>query len=125
VRKSSLVKYDKIASFRKVGVDNSPDYAIKEKTRVVGPWEAGDKPLKRNDEKDWEEIKQNAIEGKFDKIPGDVYVRNFTNLQRIHSANLPKYEHHETRGYWLVGIPGTGKTHFARENFGNDLFVKA
>jgi len=38
VRKSTLIKFDKIASFTKVGVDNSPDYAIKENTRVVGPW---------------------------------------------------------------------------------------
>jgi len=119
------VKFDKIASFRKVGIDNRPDYAIKEESRVVGPWEAGEKPLKRNDKDDWEEIKSNAVSGNLDNIPGDVYVRYFSNLQRIHSANLPKYEHHECRGYWFVGPPGTGKTHHARTVFGDDVYIKA
>lgn len=124
VRKAALIKFDKIASFTKVGVDNAPDYAIKEETRVVGPWEAGEKPLKRNDKHDWEEIKSNAASGKLDEIPADVYVRHFTNLQRIHAANLPSYEHHTTRGFWFVGPPGTGKTHYARTNFGDDIYIK-
>lgn len=80
VRKSALCKFDPKADFTKVGKDNRPDYAIKPETRVFGPWEAGVKPLKRNDKDDWEEIKRNAIEGKLHDIPAEVYCRHFTNL---------------------------------------------
>lgn len=87
------MKLDNKASYTKVGKDNSPDYAVKERTRVEGPWEAGKKPMKRNDPSDWEEVKQSAIEGNFEAIPADIYVRHFSNLQRIHSANLPQFQH--------------------------------
>lgn len=72
-----------------MGVDNSPDYAIKERTRVCGPWEAGKKPIARNEKAGWDEIRQHAVEGNLESVPSDVYVRYFNNLQRIHSANLP------------------------------------
>jgi len=74
------VKFDKIASYRKVGTDNNPDYAIKEATRVVGPWEAGEKPVRRNNAEDWEEVKQNAIDGKLDKSPAEIYIKHFSNV---------------------------------------------
>lgn len=59
-------------------------------------------------------------------MPADVYVRYFTNLQRIHAANLPTYNHEAgTRGTWVVGPPGTGKTHYARTHYGEDVYIKA
>jgi len=72
---------DKKCHYEKVSKDNGASaYCLKEETRVAGPWEFGEKPLKRNDTKDWEEIKQNAVEGKLDNIPADIYIRHFSNL---------------------------------------------
>ena len=51
-------------------------YVWKQDTRVEGTqFEFGAKPMRRNDEKDWEKIKESAKSGNFDAIPGDVYVR--------------------------------------------------
>lgn len=56
---SKLQKIDHTAHYEKVKIDNgASNYCMKEDTRVDGPWEMGTKPLKRNDKKDWEEIKQ-------------------------------------------------------------------
>lgn len=34
------------------------------------------------------------------------------------------YTHHECRGIWLWGPPGTGKTTHARLNYGDDIYIK-
>jgi hypothetical protein len=31
----------------------------------------------------------------------------------------------DVRGLWIVGPPGTGKSHYARKTFGDDLYLKA
>lgn len=49
VRLAQLKKHDGKAHFERVGKDNgASSYAMKEDTRVEGPWEFGLKPAKRN-----------------------------------------------------------------------------
>jgi len=80
-RLSYLKKYCPRSHFEVVKVNNGAHtYCMKEDTRLEGPYEFGEKPLQRNNKTDWEEIKQNAIDGKLDKIPADVYIRHFSNL---------------------------------------------
>jgi len=54
------------------------DYVWKEETRVEGTqFELGQKPLKRNCSKDWEQIRTDAIAGQLMAIPADVYIRSY------------------------------------------------
>lgn len=82
VRCSHLTKVDKKIHCEKVKVNNGADtYCMKEDTRLEGPWEFGEKPLKRNDKKDWEEIKEKAKAGKLDDLPADIYVQHYRTLK--------------------------------------------
>lgn len=111
--------------FTPVSRDNgASDYCLKQETRVAGPWEFGTKPVRRNSKADWEEVKENAKKGDFEAIPADIYIRYHSNLHKIHVENIRPTSHTRTRGIWLWGPPGTGKTHYARTNFGDDVYVK-
>lgn len=84
VRLSSLKKCCPHSHFKVVRKDNgASDYCLKEETRVDGPWEFGTKPLKRNDAKDWEEIRENAKKGDIDAVPADVFIRHYHTLRAI------------------------------------------
>lgn len=77
-RLSYLKKYCARSHFEVVKFNNGADkYCMKEDTRVEGPWEFGEKPVRRNDGHDWEEIKQSAINGEIDKVPGDIYIKHY------------------------------------------------
>ena len=57
-RISKMKKHCKVAHFETVKVNNGADrYCMKEETRVLGPWEFGQKPVQRNSKTDWEEVK--------------------------------------------------------------------
>ena len=78
------------------------------------------KPLKRNDKTDWEEIKENAKKGNLDAVPADVYVRHYHTLRaiakdhaRIEARTSPK------SCFWVWGKPGTGKTRAATLTYPN------
>lgn len=54
IRPSKIKKADKRLHIEVVKVNNGADtYCMKVDTRLDGPWEFGEKPVKRNSKKDW------------------------------------------------------------------------
>lgn len=91
---------------------------MKEETRLEGPYEFGDKPVRRNTKTDWNEVLDHAKKGEFDKIPADIYYRHYSNTRQIakdHMKPGPPCEH--LRGVWIYGPTGVGKSVYARENY--------
>jgi len=97
------------------------DYVWKEETRVAGTqFELGNLPLKRNSKEDWDLIKENAKKGKFDDIPSQVFVGHYRTLKMIHKDYMAKPPDLTTVcGIWYTGVPGSGKSHMARERYPN------
>lgn len=51
---TQLKKFCPHSHFKLVDIDNGlADYSDKERTRVEGPWEYGERPIKRNCASDW------------------------------------------------------------------------
>lgn len=85
-------------------------YVWKEDTRVEGTqFELGTRPFKRNCSTDWADVLRAAKSGKFDDIPADVLIRNYSNLKRISVENAAPVGIAKTC-YVLVGPTGTGKS---------------
>nr|QKV51040.1 putative replication associated protein [Crucivirus sp.] len=101
------------------------EYAMKEDTRVNGPWEGGSKPWsdkmgKQGQRKDLDDLAALIKEGKsetqiFDEMPGP-FLRYVSNIQKVRLLIKP------TRTQDLVvallyGPPGTGKSRCVRDTF--------
>lgn len=57
IRATCLKKFDSKLHIKVVNRDNGAgDYCNKVDTRVDGPWTFGEKPIRRNNKVDWEEI---------------------------------------------------------------------
>lgn len=126
VRMSALKKVAPRSHWERIKMNNGAhNYCMKEDTRVEGPWEFGKKPVQRNSKEDWEEVKQKAKEGKLDEIPADIYVKYYSNLKKIACDNLQTEDAEECKGIWIWGPPGTGKTTFARTEYGDSVYIKA
>lgn len=87
------------------------DYVWKEDTRVPGTqFEIGALPLSRARKEDWSKILESAKDGKFQEIPADILIRNYSAIKRIRIDNLVpiRRDNIEVRVFW--GATGTGKT---------------
>jgi DNA replication protein DnaC len=124
-RLAALRKFDGAAHWEIArGGERAITYCMKEETRVEGPYEFGVRPIKRDEKKDWDIVRKNAEEGKFESIPSDIFIRHYSNLRRIASEHVQPVDQLSCRGIWVYGAPGVGKSHAAREAFG-DIFIKA
>lgn len=63
---------------------------MKEATREAGPWEFGEKPVRRNNAHDWAEVRDQAIKGDFTSIAPEVLIKHYPNLRAIHKDLAPK-----------------------------------
>lgn len=61
-------------------------------------------------------------------IEGKVDIMNYLKLKKNYDAHrlaTQKAEHKsKTRGVWLYGAPGTGKSYYARHHYGDDVYIK-
>lgn len=101
------------------------DYVWKDETSVEGTrFELGEKMLKRNSKADWSLIKSKAKLGQFDEIQEDIFIRYYSTLRRIsidYGCNIQRGEQVVNVFY---GPSGTGKSHRAFEEAGEDVYIK-
>lgn len=115
-RITQITKVSKRVHCEKVLVNNGADkYCMKEETRVDGPIEFGEKPVKRNSKTDWEEIWQKAKEGKLEEIPASIRVVHYSKLKTIAKDHMEFKDSDHLRGIWIYGEAGAGKSRWARQ----------
>jgi hypothetical protein len=104
--------------------DAADDYVWKDDTAVEGTrFELGTKKLRKNSKRDWDEIKQLAIEGRMSEIDAGTFVTHYRTLRAIGTDNLvaPALER-KVNVYW--GETGTGKSRRAWAEAGLTAFPK-
>lgn len=118
------------AHFEFVKKNNGADeYCNKEDTRLEGPWSFGVRPARRDKKGDVarrnREIIEMGVAAAVDAGLVDVCkyrsVRQSVDLYKIDRQCALSTE--STRGVWIWGPPGVGKSHYARVHY-PDLFVK-
>lgn len=100
------------------------DYVWKDDTRVEGTqFEFGQYPMRRNSAPDWSGVRTAAISGQFDGVPDDIFVRHYNSLRRI-AMDYSTCRGVEKRVYVYWGVSGTGKSHRAWAEAGEDAYPK-
>jgi len=80
-RRAHLSKWIRECFYEPTKSDAALEYVWKEESRIGEPFELGSRGLRRNDKTDWEQIRQFAETGQLERVPGDVYIRYYGNLQ--------------------------------------------
>lgn len=104
--------------------EEAKEYCMKEDTRIDGPWEFGEFKASGGNQGKRTDI-DDVLDAIKEKRPRDdylftpAYVKYFKGFEHVRLLAQTPYTHTETRGIWLWGPPGTGKSHFARETYPN------
>lgn len=100
------------------------EYVWKDDTAVSGTrFELGKRPMRRNNDTDWEAVLDNAKRGRLDDIPGDVLVRCYHNIKRIAVDNIQAIGiERSVIVFW--GPTGVGKSRRAWDQAGINAYPK-
>lgn len=113
-----------------MGRDNgASDYCLKEETRVEGPWEFGLKPARRNVKGDVASQNKRILELGPERCvdEGLIHIKDYLkikvacNTYRLNTT-VPT-DHTDTKGIWIWGKPGVGKSRKARDDY-PDAYLK-
>jgi hypothetical protein len=106
------------------------EYVWKEETRVAGTqFELGRRPFKRNSSTDWARVAELARSGHLNTIAEEepqIWLQNYRTLKQItvdHMQCPPALT--GPCGRWIHGPPGVGKSFWARQQWGDNLYIKA
>jgi len=107
--------------------ESAEAYVFKDDTAIPNTrFELGEKSFNRNSKTDWESAKNKAKLGDLDSVPADVYIKYYRTLKLIAMDNMSKPQDLPScSGIWIWGPPGSGKSHFARQHYGQSLYLKA
>ena len=130
-RIAALKKHCPKSHFELVLVNNgADDYCNKEETRVEGPWTFGVKPARLNKKGDKAAQNKQLLEIGAEKAVEDGligierYINVKKNLDAYRLATAKPCESDSTRGVWIWGPPGIGKSRLARDTY-PDIYLKA
>lgn len=99
-------------------------YCQKEDTRVAGTqFSLGSRPIKRGSATDWAIVLGHVKSGRHDLIPPDIYLRYFSNIERIAVKNATPVGIERTCEVYY-GSTGTGKSRLAWQEAGLDAYPK-
>lgn len=99
-------------------------YCGKLDSRIDGPIEVGDIPSPLHVKKDYKKTIELAKKGEFEEIDPEHLVRHFGNLKSIATHYSAGTTANDTRGVWIHGPPGIGKSRYVRELHKDVLYCK-
>lgn len=103
--------------------DSANAYVTKSETRIVGPFELGSEPVRRNSARDWQRVWEYAINGQLERIDPSVRVHHYRSLRAI-QGDFAKPVPMDRICYVYYGPTGTGKSFTAWSNAGESAYPK-
>lgn len=78
-----------------------------------------------SEQKRWSDAVAYAKSGELDKIDHQIFLMHYNNLKRIEKDYMPDVQNlSEPNAFWLYGESGNGKSQWARQRFGSQLYSK-